>query len=155
MSLLKKLFGSASKDKAIDIDINTLDDYKRNALFGAIINGNEAAAINLINRGIALNAQDSNGQTPLHFCALYSNYNIARAILDKGTDVNLKDNYGNTPLWTAVFNGQKSKDYGIVKLLLSHGADAHSINNVNKTPLDFARQVGYTDLIKILEGKLI
>ena len=53
MSLLKKLFGPASKDKAQDIDIDTVDDYKRNALFAAIIDANEAAAIYLINRGIA------------------------------------------------------------------------------------------------------
>jgi len=154
MSILKKLFGSGSKDNESAIDINATDDYKRNALFASITDGNEATAIDLINRGIALNTQDSNGQTPLHFCALYNNYNIAKAIAEKGADVNLKDKHGNNPLWTAVFNGQKSKDYGIVRLLLRYGADTHSINNVNKTPLDFARQVGYTDLIEILEGKL-
>lgn len=174
MVLFKKIFGSDKKNEAEinlfeilrknDIDsyykliekanLNSLDDYERNALFAAIVNANTAKAIDLISRDIEINLQDSNGQTPLHFCASHANFDIAKAVLEKGANVNTRDKYGNNALQTAVFNGQRTKYYDIVKLFLRYNADANNINNASNSPLDFANQIGYVDLIELLEGHI-
>lgn len=135
-------------------NLDILNEMGQNLLHESIAFNNEEAALELINRGIKLDVQDKNGQTPLHFAADYEKIEICRAILKKDAEVNIKDKFGNNALWKAVFNGQRTKYYDIVNLLLEYGADANNVNNAGRTPIDFAKQVGYKDLVAILENKL-
>ncbi|MNK23705.1 Ankyrin repeats (3 copies) [compost metagenome] len=134
-----------------EVDINQLNDSSQNLLHIAIANENNEVAQDLIKRGININAQDFKGQTPLHFAAAYNNFFVAKNLVENGAEVNVRDVYGNTPLWTAVFNGQRIKYYDVVILLVDSKADVNNTNDVNKTPLDIAKQLGYQDLIEILE----
>lgn len=136
-----------------NINIDLLNESNQNLLHFAISRGNIEVSHDLIRRGININAQDFKGQTPLHFAAGYNNFVIAKDLVDNGAIIDIRDNYGNTALWTAVFNGQRIKYYDVILLLVKSNANVNNVNNANKTPLDFAKQVGYDDLIQILENK--
>ena len=61
-------------------------------------------AIDLVNKRIDINHQDDKGFSSLHYCAQFSNINIAELLLKNNANINIVDSYGNNPLWTAVFN---------------------------------------------------
>lgn len=47
------------------------------------------------------NAQDNNGDTPLHYGVRQGNKGFLAAILQKGADHRIQNNVGHTPLWEA------------------------------------------------------
>ncbi|MDR4952239.1 ankyrin repeat domain-containing protein [Chryseobacterium sp. ES2] len=103
----------------------------------------------LLNCQIDINHSDQNGKTPLHFSAAHNDFESTKLLLNnKLIEINKNDKYGNNPLWVAVFNARGY--YDIVKLLKEFGADPNSKNNNNKSPLDFAKQIGDDEMIKIL-----
>ena len=122
--------------------------YKQNLLQEAIAACKNDIAKDLINRNIDLNHQDSNGQTPLHYCAQYLNIEIARLLLSKNADINIEDAYGNNPLWTAVFNARG--DYRMVELFIEYNANIYHLNKSGRSSLDFAKQIDDTKLVQIL-----
>lgn len=130
------------------VDINCQNEYGQNLLQEAIESGMNEIAIDLVNRNIDISHQDSKGFSPLHYCAQYSNIRIATLLLKNNAMVNIEDTYGNSPLWTAVFNARG--DYQMVKLFVKYGADAQNKNNVDRSPVDFARQIEDSDMVKIL-----
>ena len=71
------------------------------------------------------------GQTPLHFAAIYGHKAITSYLLENGASVKAKDILGSTPLHEAVRYGHIE----IVQLLLDKGADANSQDSLGKTPL--------------------
>lgn len=132
----------------VGVDIDCCNEYKQNLLQEAIAACKNDIAKDLINRNIDLNHQDSNGQTPLHYCAQYLNIEIARLLLSKSADINIEDTYGNNPLWTAVFNARG--DYRMVELFIQYNANIYHLNKVGRSPLDFAKQIDDTKLVQIL-----
>lgn len=130
------------------VDIDCCNEYKQNLLQEAIAACKNDIAKDLINRNIDLNHQDSNGQTPLHYCAQYLNIEIARLLLSKNADINVEDAYGNNPLWTAVFNARG--DYRMVELFIEYNANIHHLNKAGRSSLDFAKQIDDTKLVQIL-----
>lgn len=103
----------------------------------------------LLNCQIDINHSDQNGKTPLHFSTAHNDFESTKLLLgNKHIEINKNDKYGNNPLWVAVFNARGY--YDIVKLLKEYGADPNSRNNNNKSPLDFAKQIGDDEMIKIL-----
>lgn len=131
-----------------EVDINTINEYKQNLLHEATANNAARIAKELISLGINLNQMDRNGQTPLHYAALYKNDDIAYAILEAGGNSNIRDNYGNNALWTAVFNARG--DYNVVTILMSFSSDATTKNAAGRSPLDFAKQIDDYTLIELL-----
>lgn len=132
----------------VGVDIDCCNEYKQNLLQEAIAACKNDIAKDLINRNIDLNHQDSNGQTPLHYCAQYLNIEIARLLLSKNADINVEDAYGNNPLWTAVFNARG--DYRMVELFIEYNANIHHLNKAGRSSLDFAKQIDDTKLVQIL-----
>lgn len=132
----------------VGVDIDCCNEYKQNLLQEAIAACKNDIAKDLINRNIDLNHQDSNGQTPLHYCAQYLNIEIARLLLSKDADINIEDAYGNNPLWTAVFNARS--DYRMVELFIEYNANIYHLNKAGRSPLDFAKQIDDTKLVQIL-----
>ena len=45
-----------------------------------------------------MNAQDADGDAPLHGAAQYGDVEILNLLLDKGADPNIKNRLGGTPL---------------------------------------------------------
>ena len=71
------------------------------------------------------------GQTPLHFAAIYGHEAITKYLLEKGASVKAKDILGSTPLHEAVRYGHSK----IVNMLLNKGSDPNSQDSLGKTPL--------------------
>lgn len=71
------------------------------------------------------------GQTPLHFAAIYGHEAITKYLLEKEASVKAKDILGSTPLHEAVRYGNTE----IVNMLLNQGADPNSQDSLGKTPL--------------------
>ena len=133
-----------------NIDINSQNEYGQNLLQEAIEANKDKIAIDLVNKRIDINHQDDKGFSSLHYCAQFSNINIAELLLKNNANINIVDSYGNNPLWTAVFN--TCEDYQMVRLFMKYGADAHHKNKANRSPIDFAQQIEDVDMVKILLG---
>lgn len=133
-----------------NIDINSQNEYGQNLLQEAIGANKDKIAIDLVNKRIDINHQDDKGFSSLHYCAQFSNINIAELLLKNNANINIVDSYGNNPLWTAVFN--TCEDYQMVRLFMKYGADAHHKNKANRSPIDFAQQIEDVDMVKILLG---
>lgn len=133
-----------------NIDINSQTEYGQNLLQEAIGANKDKIAIDLVNKRIDINHQDDKGFSSLHYCAQFSNINIAELLLKNNANINIVDSYGNNPLWTAVFN--TCEDYQMVRLFMKYGADAHHKNKANRSPIDFAQQIEDVDMVKILLG---
>lgn len=132
-------------------DVNIRNENGENLLHVAIAWSNVDAAVELIRRGVDINAQDRKGATPLHYVGAHQNAMVAEEILDHGGDFKIVDEHGNTPLWTAVFNARGN--YDVVNVLLAKGASktAHQKNRHGRSPIDFAAQIGDTELVKLME----
>ncbi|WP_426480166.1 ankyrin repeat domain-containing protein [Chryseobacterium sp. R2ACT005] len=126
-----------------------INSFGENLLQGAIAFEAIDIVKFLLNCQIDINHSDQNGKTPLHFSAAHSDFESTKLLLgNKLIEINKNDKYGNNPLWVAAFNARGY--YDIVKLLKEFGADPNSKNNNNKSPLDFAKQIGDDEMIKIL-----
>lgn len=78
-----------------------------------------------------LSLRMSDGQTPLHFAAIYGHTGIAQYLLDNGADTKAQDISGTTPLHEAVRYGNAE----IARLLIEKGADVNGKDSLGKTPL--------------------
>lgn len=71
---------------------------------------------------------------------------MIRLLVNNGADINAKNTTGETALHEAVTWGLK----GLVQTLVELGADTTVTDNEGKTPLDYADERDYTEIIEIL-----
>jgi uncharacterized protein len=84
----------------------------------------------------------------LHACiALGNSVESLRLLLEAGADVNATQAGGYTPLHQAAANGNAAA----IELLLAHKAGKGTRCDQSKTPADYARERGHTDLADLLE----
>ncbi|MGF2142914.1 ankyrin repeat domain-containing protein, partial [Vagococcus fluvialis] len=78
-----------------------------------------------------------------------------KLLLEDGTvDINHQNNYGYTALIEAIALTDGSKVYqDIVAELLKYGADKNLKDNYGKTAIDYARELGYGNILKMLENQ--
>lgn len=75
----------------------------------------------------------------------------ARAAGKTDINVNHTNFVGWTPLLEAiVLNDGGAKQQEIVKLLLDHGANPHMTDKYGKTPLELAREKGFSEIADLL-----
>jgi ankyrin repeat protein len=94
-----------------------------------------------------INAEDSQGITPLRIAVHNNCEEIARLLLRKGADANHADKYHSTPLMIAVQEG----NFDIAKLLVKKGANVHQDDGHGITPLAIAKQNGREDISALLD----
>ena len=102
-----------------------------------------------LSEGADLEAQNTDGWTPLHLAAEHSETPaVVKVLLDAGADPNTRNKSGRTPLHrAAVF----SKTPEVVKVLLDAGADLEARNNNGHTPLQLAAANSETpEVVKVL-----
>ena len=81
----------------------------------------EAARV-LLEHGVNPNAQDKDGDTPLHYAARSRRLDVAAALLLHKANPNAQDAQGRTPLHMAA----QQLDAELVRLLLANGADPNA-----------------------------
>ncbi|GLC75358.1 hypothetical protein PLESTF_001627600 [Pleodorina starrii] len=72
---------------------------------------------------------------------------VERLVVGEGTDVNQVEAAGNTPLHNAAFEGWEEG----VRLLLRLGAKVNASNNAGDRPWHWARNMGHTAVMQLLE----
>lgn len=131
-------------------NINIVDEFGYNLLMVAIVNEANETSKYLIEMGINLDFQDSEGKSILHYLAHYPNVNILSLIKGKELKTNLKDKHGNTALWAAILNANGNYEY--IQFLIEHGANPESLNKVNRSPKWLANDIGSKKIIEILNN---
>ena len=105
-------------------------------------NGDLAGVKQFLQKGVAVDARDSYGRTPLMLSL--SNLESVRYLVGKGADVNARDAQGETPLMKAAFLGKVD----VVRYLVEHGADVNARSEKGETPL--MRAIWDLDVIQFL-----
>ncbi len=90
-------------------------------LLSAARKGDLAVVRQMLDKGAALEAKTSYGQTPLYVAAMNGNEDVVRFLLEKGANPNVIDTFYKMPLLVFVISRQH---VGTIKLLLEKGATA-------------------------------
>lgn len=103
----------------------------------------------LINGGIDLNAQDSQGRTALWHAVNQDQIRVVNALLQHGANTVLADNTGTTPLHAAA----RRKPLEIMQSLLPYAVKNHQLDTLNQTgssALHQAASAGHSAHVKLL-----
>lgn len=98
-----------------------------------------------------LNAQNRDGQTPLHDAILCDNYSFAQYLLQHNCDVSLVNKDGNTPVHLVA----RDDNVRMCKLLMKYAQlDLTVMNKMGKTPLHLACANEKANVAAILINKM-
>lgn len=100
----------------------------------------------LLDRGLDANAQETNGDTPLHRALGIGRVDIVRPLLEHGARVNVANNAGDTPLMLAAADNHTLN----TRAFLDHDADINARNKQGRTALMFAANNGRLENVKLL-----
>lgn len=117
-------------------------------LFYAIASEREASARFLIKNGAAINFQDRQGFTPLHYACVYRGENLVPLLIDKGASLTAVTAKGYTPLHSASYNGNCKA----AQLLVENGASLECKNVSGETPLQLAISMRDDEMVKLLRA---
>uniref|UniRef100_A0A0G4I619 Uncharacterized protein n=1 Tax=Chromera velia CCMP2878 TaxID=1169474 RepID=A0A0G4I619_9ALVE len=126
-------------EKIEKLDVNSKNTEGQTALHHATMKGFAVLIEMLIVEGGAdVDAQDSNGNTPLHICSWEwgGQTEPARLLLNAEANVHAKNTQGDTALILAAWKGQDS----LVEVLLQQGANADDISGEGKSALCYATE---------------
>ena len=93
-----------------------------------------------------INAQDKEGNYPLHHAAGKGELELAKQLVSQGADINAKNNVGETPLHLASYNGHLE----LVKYLVSEKADIDAKDKYGSTPFQDAIKINKFEVAKYL-----
>jgi ankyrin repeat protein len=111
------------------------------------VKGKEADTVRrLIEEGVDINTQDSEGRTSTMIATYNNDAKTAKILIDAGADVNIQDELENNPFLYAGAEGYIE----ILKLTIKAGADPSITNRYGGTALIPASEHGYVDVIKEL-----
>ena len=119
------------------VDVNVLDEKRETPLHIAASVGHLENIQVLLDHGAKADAENVDGQIPLHLVSqhqyfLIENANVTGLLLQRGMDVNTRDSKQRaTPLHFASFR----RLFEIALALLDHGADVNARNADDQTPL--------------------
>lgn len=108
----------------------------------------------LIDKGADLSVTDDCGDTALHYaCSRGRSHRAIVVMLIEGkAPLDAQNGMGDTPLMIASHEVPVIDD--VVEILLCHGASLNLKNKEGKTAYDFAKQGGYTAVLKVLDKAL-
>ena len=140
-----------SNDIEIDIDdviyylIQTLQINCEDIIHDICSNNSYESLQVLLDRGVNVNIQNNDGDTPLH-AACWNSVECVKLLLDQGINVNIPNNYGSTSLHCACINNSIET----AKLLLDNGAKKNIQNIYGDTPLHYVCSLNRFECVKLL-----
>ena len=115
-------------------------------LADTIKSGDRKTAIEMIGKGVDVNAAQGDGTTPLHWASYQVDLDLVKRLISRGAKADVKNSFGATPLAEAV----KVGNIELVKLLLNAGANANAANDDDQTPLMLAAKTGIVEIADML-----
>jgi ankyrin repeat protein len=103
----------------------------------------------LISKGVNINIQDSDGNTPLIYASYKGYYNIVKLLLEKGSDANICNKLNDNALIESLINGKLETS----KILIEKTDNVNIVTTGGTTALTHACEKGYTEIIKLLVKK--
>jgi ankyrin repeat protein len=104
----------------------------------------------LIEKGADVNIKTEKLDTPLLTAALCNCAEMAKVLIEKGADVNAAETLSNS---TILHDAVYKNNFEIVKLLLDNGADMNRIDHLGYTPVYYAAQRGFVEIVEILADR--
>ena len=147
-------------------DINERDGHGNTALHFAAQSGRKEKALSLIRAGAEVNAQNKDGNTPLHFVFVLPDMpegespksqkrdsekiraEITAALVKAGAEVNMANENVETPLHLAAIYGNGPA----ARTLIEKGSKINVKTIDGKTPRDYALGVNCAELVSILDA---
>jgi ankyrin repeat protein len=117
------------------------------ALCWALMKGNAAGAMLLVDAGAKVNVARSTADQPaLWWAASTGAPSVVRAMLAKGAAVDAQNKWGSTPLAVACTSGHTE----VVRLLLEAGANVHNQISDGRTFINLAVRGGKAEILELL-----
>jgi ankyrin repeat protein len=135
---------SAAFDQGGDLNQPCLLYGERWLPLNYLLSTDDALAQRLIDQGVDVNAQDGEGNTPLHYVG--ASPALAQALLFQGANVNARNQNGLTPLHN-VFG---KKNVAVMALLIEAGAEVNAQDNEQLTPLHLVCNAGSPEIADLL-----
>ncbi|EAY12976.1 hypothetical protein TVAG_405220 [Trichomonas vaginalis G3] len=98
-----------------------------------------------ISHGANVNEKDKNGETALHFAAIYNSKETIELLISQGANINEKDGNWKTALHVAAENNSKET----AELLISYGANINERDKYGETALHYAAEYNSKDTAEI------
>ncbi|KFY30276.1 hypothetical protein V494_08201 [Pseudogymnoascus sp. VKM F-4513 (FW-928)] len=131
------------------LDLESKESHGWTPVLWATINGHEALAKLLLEKGADSEPKVNSGRTLLSWAVGAGHEVVTKLLLKKGADLESKSSIGRTPLSWAVGAGHEA----VAKLLLKKGADLESKDISGRTPLSWAAEKGGETVTKLLLEK--
>jgi ankyrin repeat protein len=116
-------------------------------LMYAIGGGSRPTVERLLDAGVPVDGQASNGWTAMMMAAAKDQGEFVRLLGQAGADPNTPDIYGWTPLMRAAYENNRA---AIQALLRLDGLDAETLNRNDQNALHLAVIAGHADMVEML-----
>ncbi|WP_078429809.1 M48 family metallopeptidase [Alkalihalobacterium alkalinitrilicum] len=126
---------------------NTFDDFlfEYTPLMEATGDGDTERVIELIHAGEDPNEMNEFGESPLFIAVMHEDIEIIKILLENGADPNIQDPEGWAPLMSAVY----TENIEVSTILLEAGADPLIMDDYGMTAIDYAKEIGNNDFIRL------
>ena len=144
-------------DANADVNVTGKDGRVTNQspLFAAILADNSELIEKLLKKGADPNIADSESAFPLSEACVRNGatVKIVKLLIEGGAEVNKVEKNGASSLTYAAQNSGIDVETrkAIVELLLKNGADKSLRDKTGKTALDWAKEIGHTEMVEILK----
>lgn len=98
---------------------------------------------------IGVDTRDSEGDSLLHYASTWGDLRAVRLLVETGADINVLGDMDKTPLHVAV----EGRFLDIVEFLLTRGATQDERDAFGYTPLEWAQQMEYADVVAVLQRR--
>lgn len=120
-------------------NLNSVNITKQSALHLAVL-ANQLEMVELLKENGAEIKQNTYGISPLMSAVQLGNFEMVQALNPTFEDINLIADDG----WTAIYFAIRKQDKLILDYLLEGGACVNFVDHYSQTPVDFAKETGWT-----------